>query len=665
MKYYAIIACLLLTFAAFIILPASTSAEVSYDITYDDPEGDVELYGTTTRAGYNIPDIDITQISSTLDTGIGGIKENIILTLTVYGAIAATNDTGYVMQIMADDDQYMIGYSSGVAVDLATQRPVLATGGGTDTLTLTIPLKDITVPTSVYNISAFVARTLPDGERTYMDFCPDDTAITSQANRPLEITGPTDGATVWGVEKVTGITQNTPDNKTIKYVELQVDSQSQGGWKKAATFDGWMDWSYDWDTTESSDGTHILYARAYNGSAYSLVQRTYWVDQTQAITQRSMGLPELRIGDRYVYEGSGKVTVSGIVATLTESENLTLWGLDIIESKGHDYECFIYRMEAWVQVKALGYTIDAYTEGYLFMDHNTLSTVRSDIWVNSTIPMEGEQNVHTVSDYDPPLDTNQFPLTVSDRWISSSSVTTTTTQSGETDTQQTETTSLYECLRVQDVGVPAGSFESFVTRSNSSSSGIGSPSVGGVDLSSLTEGYALSYFSGAIGTDVLQENYDSSGNLLTKMELVEFSRGTGVNVIILNITADPDLEVGKQSEITVTLMNRGIVPANATSVYINDSGVELEQRSVDIGPKETYVIKIAWTPSESGAHSISASTPYDTKHSDVVVGEKPSDNKTDYRMFLWIAVGAIIVIIIVVIFILMKRKRPTEAMVVD
>ena len=125
-----------------------------------------------------------------------------------------------------------------------------------------------------------------------MEFCPDDTAITSQAKKPVEITSPTDGATVWGVEKVTGITQNQPDNKTIRYVEVQVDSQSQGGWKKATTFDGWMDWSFDWDTTDFSDGTYVLYARAYNGSSYSLAQRTYWVDQTQAVTQRSTGLPE-------------------------------------------------------------------------------------------------------------------------------------------------------------------------------------------------------------------------------------------------------------------------------------------------------------------------------------------------------------------------------------
>ena len=507
MKYYAMIAGLLLALTALLVLPASTSAEVSYDITYDDPQGDVQLYGTTARAGYNIPDIDIAQLSSTLDTGIGGIKENIILKLTVYGVIATTNDTGYVLQITADDNQYMIGYSSGVAVDLTTQKPVLATGGGTDTLTLTVPLKDITAPVGTYNVSAFVARTLPDGNRTYMDFCPDDTAITSQAKKPVEITSPPDGATVWGVEKVTGITQNQP----------------QGGWKKATTFDGWMDWSFDWDTTDFSDGTYVLYARAYNGSSYSLAQRTYWVDQTQAVTQRSTGLPELRIGDRYVYEGSGKVTLSGIMATVKLSENMTLWGLDTINSIGHDHQCFIYRMEAWEQVKALGYVIDAYSEGFMYLEHATLSTVRSDLWMNSTIPIEGEQSVHTVSDYDPPLDTNQFPLMVSDKWATQSSVTTTTTQNGEPDTQQTEASSLYECLRVQSVDVPAGSFEAFVTRSNGSS-GIGSPSVGGIDISTLTQGYSLSYFSPTLGTDVLQQNYDSEGNLITDMKLLGYSR---------------------------------------------------------------------------------------------------------------------------------------------
>ncbi|MCD6262212.1 MAG: hypothetical protein J7J52_04235, partial [Deltaproteobacteria bacterium] len=77
------------------------------------------------------------------------------------------------------------------------------------------------------------------------------------------ITEPGNGATVNGTIVVMGIATDEDGNDTITKVEIKIDN---GAWNNAT---GTNEWSYTIDTTSLSNGEHTIYARAYDGHAYS------------------------------------------------------------------------------------------------------------------------------------------------------------------------------------------------------------------------------------------------------------------------------------------------------------------------------------------------------------------------------------------------------------
>lgn len=77
----------------------------------------------------------------------------------------------------------------------------------------------------------------------------------------VNITYPEEGDTVSEVVIVTG-TSNDPDG-TVTLVEVKIDNDD---WDTAS---GTTSWSYDWDTTQYGDGSHIISARSYDGEDYS------------------------------------------------------------------------------------------------------------------------------------------------------------------------------------------------------------------------------------------------------------------------------------------------------------------------------------------------------------------------------------------------------------
>jgi len=84
-------------------------------------------------------------------------------------------------------------------------------------------------------------------------------------NQPptVTITYPYNGTTVSGMVSIQG-TSNDVDG-TVQSVQIKIDS---GSW---TTVTGTTSWSYSWDTTVVSAGSHIIYARSYDGKKYSNV----------------------------------------------------------------------------------------------------------------------------------------------------------------------------------------------------------------------------------------------------------------------------------------------------------------------------------------------------------------------------------------------------------
>ena len=81
-------------------------------------------------------------------------------------------------------------------------------------------------------------------------------SVASAAGKPVKITAPSEGETVSGLYVVTGTGKGDP-------VEVSIDG---GPWQPAT---GTNNWTYDWDTTAYSDGSHIVTAQYTDASSTS------------------------------------------------------------------------------------------------------------------------------------------------------------------------------------------------------------------------------------------------------------------------------------------------------------------------------------------------------------------------------------------------------------
>jgi hypothetical protein len=331
-------------------------------------------------------------------------------------------------------------------------------------------------------------------------------------------------------------------------------------------------------------------------------------------------------------------------------------------------QVFVYWSETHLEADVEIATVTSIARGYTFLDRYTLAAVKVDQWVNSTIPLQPPSTIHTMVEYNPALDSMAFPFTVGDMWNSESTIYTTTVTNGEETKDTTDVNAEYEVLRTEDVTVPAGTFDTFVKRSENTSGEAEEGSFSGLDTSGLTDGWSLSYFSPDIGYVAKEETFDADGNLMNTLELIDYSRGTGAQVVIVNISAGPEPNVGEKTWISVLLKNTGIQNAQGVRIYINDSEVNLYNEVVDIEAQNTKLINISWTPSSKGKHTIVATSPDHSKYRffEVEPGEDGSTSPADYWWAILIVLLVVtLLIVIIVILVLRKRKGAEEALVVE
>ena len=77
----------------------------------------------------------------------------------------------------------------------------------------------------------------------------------------VEIIYPEEGQTVTGTITIRGTADDYEG--IVEYVEVKIDDEN---WGNAS---GTTNWTYQWNTTQYSDGNHIIYARSYDGENYS------------------------------------------------------------------------------------------------------------------------------------------------------------------------------------------------------------------------------------------------------------------------------------------------------------------------------------------------------------------------------------------------------------
>jgi hypothetical protein len=165
---------------------------------------------------------------------------------------------------------------------------------------------------------------------------------------------------------------------------------------------------------------------------------------------------------------------------------------------------------------------------------------------------------HRVETYDPPKDDWQFPTVVCEKW---SVVTTVTTESVITtmgDTEHQESTSKktfrYECLRTEEITVPAGKFNTFVIRSEEEPAEEGETSE---EEAYQFDGYGIQYYSPEVGFFVRDERYDDDGNLIGIIYLNRYEKGSGRQDVAEDGAGETELPLG--FEITFVHLAVGIV----------------------------------------------------------------------------------------------------------
>jgi hypothetical protein len=116
----------------------------------------------------------------------------------------------------------------------------------------------------------------------------------------VDITNPSNGDSVKDITPITGTSFGN-----IVQVEVNIDNLL---WEPAT---GTASWSYSWDTTAYSDGPHTIYARAYNGSAYSTIRSIeVTVDNTPPSTQLIIGDPRYFNGTLWTVGTSTEFTLA-------------------------------------------------------------------------------------------------------------------------------------------------------------------------------------------------------------------------------------------------------------------------------------------------------------------------------------------------------------------
>ena len=109
------------------------------------------------------------------------------------------------------------------------------------------------------------------------------TKTVTVENRPplVTISYPSEDSTVSDTITITGIASD-PDG-TVQNVQVRIDFDS---WQTAS---GTTSWSYNWETTSVSDGSHTIYAKSYDGTDYSTIDSIHVeVDNTQPETTYSL-----------------------------------------------------------------------------------------------------------------------------------------------------------------------------------------------------------------------------------------------------------------------------------------------------------------------------------------------------------------------------------------
>ncbi len=509
------------------LLPNLTSAE-GFDITYSDPEGDVEDFESGIVQGYE--EIDILEISSLEST----LSAYLTLEMTVKGVITDSDYIVYGFELMDTEEAiysiyYCNGICSGTNYDDGSSDVLQASGSGTSTLEVRVQINDIG-EVSDFDIMGMSSEYDEENELYPSDWVPDfDWDFDDwYSGLPVMITDPKPGATVSGTRTIGGITDPWSE---MSYIEIQLDATSEGGWMQTSSSDNWTTWEYQWDTTEFDDGLHTINARGYDGEEYYFDSIDVYVNQSNALSPRTTDVPPLKIGMELKYSvnlaGLAEMDYFGEDFEMSAEMTMKVVNKKTIEVKGTEYETYVVdtttSISQTITFEGDTMSMTSTSEGTQWLRVSDLATVKTYMETSSS-GMGFSDTSSMESTYDPPVDSYNFPMSIAETWMITYTETIRETYSyngePETYTDSYEATMECEALHVEEVTVPAGTFETFVIFSQEKS---GEYYGGGGIFTGMGEGYSLNYYSSDIGFPVKSEYYYDNRELDVSMELTSYS----------------------------------------------------------------------------------------------------------------------------------------------
>jgi len=526
----------LLAICIFTLLFSSFAFALGYELTYNDSRGDVEdIDGETHELGYEY--LDITQISSSQNI----LGTQLILEMEVAGVITDSPDITYTFSLMDDDAiVYMIIYTDGACTGMDMENfesdVLQASGSGTSTLEVRVPMNYIG---EIFNFDFYGEAMYYAEDEWFWDRVPDSGPDWNDDDwyygLPVLITEPKPGATVSGVKVIQGLSYGKAEG--IISVEIQLDSTSSGGWQLTSTSNNWTNWEYLWDSSKYADGQHIVNARAFDGNEYYFDSVTVYVDQSNAVSPRTIDVPKLKTG----YELNYKVEMSDFYTDLLSEDMemsmdaemiLRVNKKENIEINGTRHLCYAIdmSMNLEMQMSYMGEVMSTTTEGKgtQWLRVSDLASVKSVMEIKTTTSMMGmsmSSSQKLTTTQEPPMDGYNFPISIAESWASCCTVTTETiyTEDGEQNSEQDSYESImeYEALHVEIVNTPCGSYETFVIWSKDTSEEYSEDIV---DPFGSEVGYSLEYFSTEIGLPVKAEYYAPDRQLTSTMELVSYKK---------------------------------------------------------------------------------------------------------------------------------------------
>jgi DNA-binding MarR family transcriptional regulator len=506
--------------------PRAYDVTADFDLTYEDPLHDVEYYIDDEIQITENKDIDITQIRSYKSKN----NKSLILELTVAGKIRKSEDYMYWIYLEKNGyDYYYIslqkGLCTGYYIDDEFHRNDILNYKikNSNTLEINVPLeklKDI----SEFNLYAEAYKDFEEDD-FYIDDC-----YSFTWGEMINIMEPLEGSTVYETISIKGIADNY-DEYLISSVEIQIETQSLTEWKLASTTDNWTTWIYQWNTSSLPDGKHTVYVRSFIDGIYYYDKIVVYTNQNSLTNRQSTPAPIYQIGDKYILQQKDLGLFPEDISTATSTWEIIDSGN--IEINGTTYEIYINRITDENEY------IDDYSHnkaeinGTHWIQKSNIIDLKSETKYNIHIKNDDGEYFQTIisnSTYEYSDGYNRYPLNVGNKWEKTVNITTREIiiRNGEIEyiNYTEKIIRRYECLRVQNVTVPAGTFEVFLIydRFNYSwASWMNVSENSSYNYYSNYDEYGIEYYSPEIGFTVKYENYYFDGELNSYWELVSYN----------------------------------------------------------------------------------------------------------------------------------------------